>query len=94
MNPKVLHWYWRIFNFLARRILASGFMLVGGLVALFNVPAVLPGGTINVNGTPSGDMFFRVVSVLLPLVVGILGIALFRSQPYYPRETNSQGNDT
>jgi hypothetical protein len=74
-----------VFNFLVRRVIASGFMLVGSLIAISNVSDLLPGGTTLVNGVPSDDLVFRWVAVLLPALVALLGFALFRVQPYSPQ---------
>jgi hypothetical protein len=76
--------YWRIFNFLARRIVALGFVFVGLIVAMANVQSALPGGTINVNGVPSDDLVFRLAAVFLPSLVSGLGVALFFVTPFKP----------
>lgn len=76
--------YWRIFNFLVRRVVATGFVAGGLVVALRSVGSLLPGGTINVNGVPSDDFVFRLFAVLLPLIVSVLGVALYRAKPFSP----------
>jgi hypothetical protein len=80
--------YWRVFNFLIRRVVAPGFVIVGTIVALGNLGSLLPGGTINVNGAPTDDIVFRAIGVFMPLLVAALGIALFRAPPFTP---NKQG---
>jgi hypothetical protein len=76
--------YWRIFNFLVRRVVAVGFVVVGSMIGLMNLPNLFFGGTINVDGAPSDDIVFRLVVVLLPFLVSILGIALYRIAPFSP----------
>ncbi len=76
--------YWRVFNFLVRRIVAVVFAVGGLVMALVSVGAILPGGTINVDGVASTDLVFRWSAVLLPLVVATLGVALFRVKPFNP----------
>lgn len=76
--------YWRVLNFFVRRIVAVAFAVGGVAVALASAHAILPGGTINVDGVPSADLVFRWSAVLLPLVVAALGVALFRVKPFTP----------
>jgi len=76
--------HWVMFNFMARRVLAVAFIVVGLLISVFNAPVLLPGGTIPVNGVPEDDLVLRLVSVFMPLLVAALGVALFRSKPYDP----------
>jgi hypothetical protein len=76
--------YWRFFNFLVRRVVAVGFVVVGSILAVVNLPSLLPGGTIHVDGSPSSDIVLRVVAVLLPIVVAALGVALYRVAPFVP----------
>jgi len=80
--------YWRILNFLVRRVLAVAFAVGGVVVAVANIGAVLPGGTTGVNGAPSTDLVFRWSAVLLPLVVAALGVALYRVEPFTPGTSN------
>ncbi len=74
--------YWRIFNFLVRRVIAIFFVVIG----LVNLSSLLPGGTINVSGSPSDDIVFRLVAVLLPIVVAALGVVLYRVAPFDPNK--------
>jgi hypothetical protein len=76
--------YWKLLNFLVRRVVATGFVAVGLLVAATGLPGLLPGGSVQVNGAPSDDMVLRVAVVLLPLLVSALGLALYRVRPYEP----------
>ena len=76
--------YWRVFNFMTRRVMAVCFV-VGGLAGFaFGVPNLLPGGTILVNGARSDDVVYRAFAALMPLLICLLGVALFRSKPYLP----------
>jgi len=77
--------YWRFFNFVLRRIVATGFMLIGLIVASSQARSLLPGGTVDVNGAPSGDLILRILAVGLPLFVSVFGVFLFRAKPYYPQ---------
>jgi hypothetical protein len=81
--------YWRVFNFLVRRVVAPGFTVGGLIIAVINVPALLPGGTFNVDGSPSTDIVMRLVSVAMPLLVSALGLALYRAQPFTPPEKHN-----
>ena len=72
---------------MVRRIVAPGFVAAGAIVGAWNLPSVLPGGTVGVNGRPSSDMVMRVLSVALPFLVAVLGVLLFRAKPYYPRRS-------
>lgn len=80
--------YWRIFNFLVRRVVAIAFAVGGVVITLANIGAVLPGGNIGFNGAPSTDLVLRWSAVVLPLVVSALGVALYRVKPFTPRQTN------
>jgi hypothetical protein len=58
--------YWRFFNFLARRVVAVAFAVIGSLMALVALPSLLhPKSTILVNGQPEHDLFYRVVAFLM-----------------------------
>lgn len=95
MRLRLLYWYWQFFNFIGRRIIGPCFVVGGLIVAGFNFPSLLPGGTINVDGNQSTDIGFRLIGVLVPLVVAALGVALYRAQPYYPQGIIERGhNDT
>jgi hypothetical protein len=85
--------YWRLFDFLVRRIVAISFIVGGLMVAGSSFSSLLPGGGILVNGQPNTDIVFRLLGVLAPLVVVIMGIALFRSRPFNP-ESHMKRKDT
>ena len=76
--------YWRFFNFVVRRVMALVFAIGGFILACTNIPAIFPGGTINVDGVPSDDLVFRWVAVVLPMVCATLGLALWRVKPFMP----------
>jgi hypothetical protein len=76
--------YWRVFNVLVRRVMAVAFAIGGLILAATSVPAIFPGGTINVDGVQSDDLVFRWVAVVLPMVVATLGVALYRVKPFLP----------
>ncbi|KAF0813457.1 hypothetical protein IGB42_01808 [Andreprevotia sp. IGB-42] len=74
--------YWVFFNFMVRRVLASLFIVVGLLLCIFNLPALMPGGTLLVDGSPSADLVMRLFAVFFPVLLCVLGIALFRCKPF------------
>lgn len=80
--------YWRTFNFLIRRVFAIGSISAGIVLAIVDIPALLPDGTVNVDGVPTSDLVFRLLSVAVPLLFVIIGLALFRVKPYYPGDTD------
>src|ERR1700704_4948741 len=82
--PEANSTHWTVFNFLARRVFACAFIFGGLVIAVSALPALLPGGTIKVDGQPSTDLVFRLVGVLLPLGIVLVGVALYRVAPYYP----------
>jgi hypothetical protein len=73
--------YLTFLSFAARRIVAPMFVLGGGIMAVVNLPTLLPGRTIMVNGVPSDDLVLRAASVVFPLLVAALGAAMYRSLP-------------
>ncbi|WP_293003330.1 hypothetical protein [Nevskia sp.] len=81
--------YWRVFNFLVRRVVALAFLAGGITVAIINGTSLMPDGTVNVEGAPSTDMVMRLVAVVLPLVVAGLGVLLFRVPPFNPEENRN-----
>ncbi len=78
--------YWRAFSFLVRRVVASAFSVGGLIIAVLNAPGLLPGGTINVDGSPSTDIVIRLISGAMPLLISALGLALYRAKPFTPSE--------
>lgn len=79
-----MSFYWRFFNFLVRRVVASVFVVGGCIITAADAPALLPGGTILVNGVSTDDLIVRLVSVGMPLLMAILGLALYRAKPFVP----------
>lgn len=80
--------HYRVLNFLARRVVAPAFVVIGGYAAAVNASALLPGGSTLVNGTASTDLVFRISAVVLPLVIAVLGVALYRMKPFVPSAEN------
>ena len=78
--------YWRFFNFFVRRVIAITWVVIGLVIAFANVPLLLPGATIEVDGTSTDDLVYRVCAVVLPLLAAIAGVLLFRTEPYRPRK--------
>jgi len=76
--------FWKLFDLL-RKVVGWAF-LVGGLVvgSYFLVGAFSPGSAVNVNGVPSTDLGNRLLTVLLPYVMAVLGWLIVRAKPYYP----------
>ena len=77
--------YWRFFNFMVRRVIAVGSVVVGLLIALSGLPALLtPSGTVQVNGHPESDLFYRIFAVIMPTVGAVFGVLLYRAAPFTP----------
>ncbi|MBC3873365.1 hypothetical protein [Undibacterium flavidum] len=78
--------HWKSFNFLTRRVMALSFIVGGAISTMYGIPSILPGGTILVEGVPSDDLVLRWTVVLLPSLVVVLGIALYRVAPSEPKK--------
>jgi hypothetical protein len=76
--------YWKLFNFAVRRVVAILFVVGGLFGALTGIPVLFLGGSVPVNGVPNDDFVLRIASVLLPLLVALIGVALYRVPPYDP----------
>jgi hypothetical protein len=76
--------HYRFFNFLVRRVIAVGFIVGGALVGFSYLGALLPGGTIVVDGSPNDDLVLRIAVVGFPFLLSALGVALFRAKPFNP----------
>jgi hypothetical protein len=74
-------WHSRFVSFLVRRVIAPGFIIIGSIVAIYDTRYLMPGATIPVNGVPSDDLIYRIVSVVVPLLVLGVGILLYRAPP-------------
>lgn len=83
-NMNIRKSYWQFFNFLVRRVIAVGFILGGAILFIYGLVNILPGGTVQFNGQSTDDLFLRFFSALFPLIVVMLGIFLFRANPFYP----------
>jgi hypothetical protein len=79
--------YFRAFNFLVRRVVAVGFVVIGSIVGLSGLPALLdPSAAVLWNGEPTTDLVIKAFGVVMPLVAAILGVLLFRAPAWYPAE--------
>ncbi|WP_374582849.1 hypothetical protein [Pseudoduganella sp.] len=76
--------YWRLFNFIVRRIMSVAFAVGGLIMAVASFPYILPGGTIDIDGVPSDDLVFRWTAFMLPLIIAAFGVALYRAKPFNP----------
>jgi len=83
MEPSMdkLSLYHRFMSFLTQRFLAALFMAIGGFIGLVDSYYLLPGKTINENGTLTSDMLSRLMSVVLPLFVACIGWLMWRYKP-------------
>jgi hypothetical protein len=75
---KLPAWCQKILSFLVRRMIAPGFVFVGGLLAIIDLRFLVPGVTIDYNGQPSSDIGIRLTCVLFPVLMAIFGGVLFR----------------
>jgi len=90
-STRISHTYWKLFNFSIRRVLSVLFVVGGLFGAATGVPVLFPGGSVPVNGVPSDDLVLRLAFVLLPLLVALIGIALYRAPPYDPSNAFGTG---
>jgi putative acetyltransferase len=79
--------YWRVFDFVARRLIAVWFMLGGTVLVFYFLPSLLdPNGTILVNGKPDSDFGMRLIAVLFPGIFVAVGVfLLFFCKPLVPK---------
>jgi hypothetical protein len=78
--------YWQLFN-AGGRIVGVGFILVGGIFALWGVSLVIdPSATIAVNGVPSSDPWAKGMVLIVGLVVCLLGVLLLVARRFQPKE--------
>jgi hypothetical protein len=79
--------YLRFFNFMVRRVVAIVFVIVGSLGALLSIPALFdPNGSVLVNGVPHGNLFYRILAVLLAVGFALLGVVLYKAPPFVLRQ--------
>jgi hypothetical protein len=77
--------YWRVFNFMVRRVVAVMFVIVGLIGALSSLPALFnPNGFIPVNGIPDRDIVYRIIAFALPAVMAVFGVLIYRAKPFEP----------
>jgi hypothetical protein len=74
--------YWNFFNKSARVV---GGLLCGAgmLIGLYNIMLMLFPG-INVSGSTGVDSFDKWISVVFPIIIGVLGFLVTKSDPYFP----------
>lgn len=76
--------YWKLFNFLGR-LFGWGALITGSLIFLSSIPNLIdPEGTVVVNGVEESDLFYRLFSVLFPLLIAIVGGLMIKAKPFYP----------
>lgn len=69
--------YWRFFNFMVRRVMATCFVVGGSILCLYFLPSLLdPKGTIPVNGVSESDVVYRLFAVHVGASGGSRGAAL------------------
>ena len=66
---------WRFFDFLARRVLAVLFAVGGAMGAVAMLPWLFD---------QEGGLFYRLVIFLLPVVLAVVGVLMYRAPPYGP----------
>jgi hypothetical protein len=71
----------RMFDFFARRVFALACIIVGTILSLNSIGTIFSGGAINMNGAPTDDIVLQGFAVLWPLVIAVLGVALYRAKP-------------
>lgn len=77
--------YWRLFNFVVRRVIAVLFIVGGSIISLSFIPALLdPNGSILVDGVPETDLFYRVFAVVMPAIMAVCGVLMYRAKPFSP----------
>lgn len=72
-----------LFSVLVRRVVGPCFFAGGIIIAGYSIFALATGGTVSVDGQPTNDWVFVAISILLPAIVAILGLFLFRAEPHY-----------
>jgi hypothetical protein len=90
LYARVSSLYWRFFSFVVRRIIAVGFFVAGCWGALSNLPMLLPGGAVVIDGVREDDLGMRALMVGFPLLFAVLGVALFRAKPFVPGEAGER----
>ena len=76
--------FWKFFN-LFGRLFGWSALLVGSLIALSNIPLLLdPNSTTNINGIEETDLFYKLVSIILPAIMALLGWLIIKSKPFNP----------
>jgi hypothetical protein len=77
--------YWRVFNFMMRRVVAVMFVIVGTIGALSSLPALFnPDGSVPLNRIPDRDIVYRIIAFALPAVIAVFGVLIYRAKPFEP----------
>ena len=63
------------------RAVSVGFAGIGGLLGLANLRYLFPGATMMWNGKPTDDLLLRVIACVLPFVMSVLGVLMYRAHP-------------
>jgi len=72
-----------LFSVLVRRIIGPCFFAGSIVIGGYSVVALVTDGTVLVDGQPTNDWVFLAISILLPAIIAILGLLLFRAKPHY-----------
>ena len=78
--------YLRFFNIFVRRVVAITWIVIGLIITCANLPLLLPGATIEIDGARTDDLVYRACAVLIPFLGVVAGVLFFRSKPYRPQE--------
>ena len=78
MFQKIKYYYWCFFGWMA--------IIIGSLVGLSHIHRLFdPEATINVNGVEESATFYiKLLAVIFPLVISVLGVFIIRAKPFYP----------
>jgi hypothetical protein len=71
------------FSIVMRRAVGPALMAGGLLFTVINLAMLFTEGTVVVEGEATDDLFFAVVSVVLPAAIAILGYLITRARPEY-----------
>lgn len=79
--------FWKIFNVCAR-VIGVMFVVIGGGVSVWGVSLLLqPNSTIALNGVSTNDFVLKIIVVVVPLLLVLLGTLLIRAPCYKPPTT-------
>lgn len=72
----------RFGSFFVHRIMAGWFMVGGTIMVLMDSIVLLPGGTVNINGTISSNLVLRLLYVIFPLFFVFIGWLVWHYKPF------------